>query len=246
MLRVVRLKDLAIGSVRSVLSTRAALKVRYPDFDDATLSLLRRVLPYTMTSPGRIFAVCSAVRYVEANNIPGAFVECGVWKGGSSMAAALTFKTPRAMFLFDTFEGMTVPTENDRHAWSGQLASAMLQDAAPGDRFRCYSPLEEVRRNMGSTGYPAAHISYIKGKVEDTLPAAAPQQIAVLRLDTDWYESTRHELEHLYPCLSPGGVLIIDDYGYWSGARKAVDEYFHDSLLLNRIDDTGRMAIKPR
>jgi O-methyltransferase len=64
-------------------------------------------------------------------------------------------------------------------------------------------------------------------------------------LDTDWYESTRHELEHLYPCLSPGGVLIIDDYGYWSGARKAVDEYFHDSLFLSRIDDTGRMAIKP-
>ncbi len=237
---------MATGSVRALLSTRAVLRVCYPDFDEATLTLLRRVLPYTMTSPARIFAVCSAIRYAEANNIPGAFVECGVWKGGSSMAAALTFKTPRSLYLFDTFEGMSVPTQHDRQATSGQLASTMLREAGQDDTLRCYSPLEEVKRNMGSTGYPAAQISYIKGKVEDTLPDAAPQQIAVLRLDTDWYESTRHELEHLYPRLSPGGVLIIDDYGYWSGARKAADEYLRDSLFLSRIDNTGRIAIKPR
>ncbi len=200
-----KFKQLALGSARSLLATRAALRVRYPDFDDATLTLLRRVLPYTMTSPARIFAVCAAVRYVETNNIPGAFVECGVWKGGSSMAAALTFQTPRPMVLFDTFEGMSVPTEHDRRAGSGELASTLLRAAGEGDTLRCYSPLEEVQHNMGSTGYPAAQISYIKGKVEDTLPGAAPQQIAVLRLDTDWYESTRHELEHLYPRLSPGG-----------------------------------------
>jgi len=237
---------LARRSVRSLLATRAALRVLYPDFDRETVTLLRRVLPYTMTSPARIVAVCSAVKYVEANNIPGAFVECGVWKGGSSMAAALTFKTPRPLFLFDTFQGMTDPTAADRHTASGQLAAAMLRDAQPRAAIRCYSPLEEVKRNMDSTGYPPAQISYIKGKVEDTLPAAAPQQIAVLRLDTDWYESTRHELEHLYPRLSPGGVLVIDDYGYWAGARQAVDEYFRDSLLLGRIDATGRVAVKPR
>jgi O-methyltransferase len=241
-----RLRRLVSGALRSLLSTRPALKVCYPDFDDAMLTVLHRVLPYTMTSPTRIFAVCSAVRYVEANNVPGAFVECGVWKGGSSMAAALTFRRPRPMVLFDTFEGMSTPTEHDRQAQSGQLASAMLRAADPGDTLRCHSPLEEVMRNMGTTGYPADDISYVKGKVEDTLPAAAPQQIAVLRLDTDWYESTHHELEHLYPRLSPGGVLIIDDYGYWSGARKAVDEYFRDSLFLGRIDNTGRIAIKPR
>jgi hypothetical protein len=223
-----------------------ALKVRYPDFDDATLALLRRVLPFTMTSPARIVAVCAAVRYVEANAIPGAFVECGVWKGGSSMAAALTFKTPRPFFLFDTFEGMTDPTADDRHAASGKLAAAMLRNADNGATIRCYSPLEEVKRNMEATGYPADHVRYIKGKVEETLPGAAPDQVAVLRLDTDWYESTRHELEQLYPLLSPGGVLIIDDYGYWTGARKAVDEFFRDSLFLGRIDDTGRIAIKPR
>jgi len=122
----------------------------------------------------------------------------------------------------------------------------LLRKADIDATIRCYSPLEEVKRNMEATGYPPAQISYIKGKVEDTLPAEAPAQIAVLRLDTDWYESTRHELVHLYPRLSPGGVLIIDDYGYWTGARKAVDEYFRDSLFLGRIDDTGRIAIKPR
>ena len=72
-----------------------------------------------------------------------------------------------------------------------------------------------------------------------------PERIALLRIDTDWYESTRHELVHLYPRLSPGGVLIIDDYGHWQGARKAVDEYFQAGLFLNHIDYTGRLAIKP-
>jgi hypothetical protein len=98
---------------------------------------------------------------------------------------------------------------------------------------------------MASTGYPESHVTYVKGRVEDTLPANAPEQVSVLRLDTDWYESTRHELVHLYPRLSSGGVLIIDDYGYWAGARKAVDEYFSGSLFLSRIDETGRIAIKP-
>jgi O-methyltransferase len=241
-----RLQNLAARWVRSLLSTRTALRLCYPDFDPATLALLRRVLPYTMTSPARIAAVCTAVSYVEANSIPGAFVECGVWKGGSSMAAALTFKTPRPLFLFDTFEGMTTPGEYDRRTDSGQPAAALLRGAGSDATLRCYSPLDEVKHNMGTTGYPGALISYIKGKVEETLPAAAPDQIAVLRLDTDWYESTRHELEHLYPRLSPGGVLIIDDYGYWSGARKATDEYLRDSLFLGRIDRTGRIAIKPR
>src|SRR5215469_11255648 len=124
-----RLRDFAVGSARKLLATRAALRLRYPDFDESTLAILGRVLPYTMTSPARVVAVCSAVRYVEANNIPGAFVECGVWKGGSSMAAALTFKAPRPLFLFDTFEGMTEPTAHDRHAASGQLASAMLRNS---------------------------------------------------------------------------------------------------------------------
>jgi hypothetical protein len=86
----------------------------------------------------------------------------------------------------------------------------------------------------------------VKGKVEETIPGVVPAQIALLRLDTDWYESTYHELTHLYPLLSKNGVLIIDDYGYWEGCRKATDQFLkenHLDLLLQRLDSTGRLAL---
>ncbi len=107
--------------------------------------------------------------------------------------------------------------------------------------------MEEARANVLSTGYPAGNVALIKGKVEDTIPAAAPAKIALLRLDTDWFESTDHELKHLYPRLSRGGILIVDDYGYWQGARKAVDQYIAENqlqLLLTRVDDSARMCIR--
>ena len=87
----------------------------------------------------------------------------------------------------------------------------------------------------------------IEGKVEETIPGQAPGAISLLRLDTDWYESTAHELKYMYPALSAGGVLIIDDYGHWRGSREATDEYFssHSRVLLNRLDYSGRIAIKP-
>ncbi len=110
-----------------------------------------------------------------------------------------------------------------------------------------YSPLAEVKGIIGSVGYPADRVHYVKGKVEATIPGVAPQTIAMLRFDTDWYESTRHELVHLYPRLSPGGVIIIDDYSDWAGARQATDEYLEQNnvrLLLNRIDYTGRIRVK--
>jgi hypothetical protein len=101
---------------------------------------------------------------------------------------------------------------------------------------------------MAMTNYPQDKLNYVVGKVEDTIPETLPRKIALLRLDTDWYESTLHELNHLYPLLTEGGVLIIDDYGHWQGAKKAVDEYIEKNklkILLNRIDYTGRIAIKP-
>jgi hypothetical protein len=102
-----------------------------------------------------------------------------------------------------------------------------------------------VRDAVASTSYDMSLVTMVRGKVEDTIPGDVPPSIAILRLDTDWYESTIHELEHLYPRLSPGGVLIIDDYGYYTGARQAVDEYFADTpVYLARLDYTGRVAIK--
>lgn len=213
--------------------------------------IVMRARPFTMTSLERIAALIQAIEYTVKNDIPGSFVECGVWKGGSSMAAALTYlelgKTDVDLFLFDTFAGMPAPGNEDSHAGTGRTAAELLSKAARGDEIRARAPIEEVRRNLESTRYPSECLHLVKGMVEETIPIHAPEQISVLRLDTDWYSSTKHELVHLFPRLSEHGVLIIDDYGHWAGARKAVDEYFSNQAvqpLLNRIDETGRSCIK--
>ena len=154
----------------------------------------------------------------------------------------------RDLYLFDTFEGMTPPGELDVSI-SGEKANELLGkgEKSEEDLVWCYAPLEGVRSRIATSGYPEHRVHLVKGSVEETIPAHAPESIAVLRLDTDWYESTKHELTHLFPRLVVGGVLIIDDYGHWEGARRAVDEYFAEKnikLLLNRIDYSGRIAVK--
>lgn len=217
--------------------------------DDETVRFVR---PYTMTSTERIRALCSAVRYIEQAGIEGAVVECGVWRGGSMMAVARTLSnlgsTNRDLYLFDTYEGMTEPGPQDI-ALTGETAKSLLQRSARSedDMVWCVAPVEQVANALSLTRYPDKLLHLIPGRVEDTLSAAAPQRIALLRLDTDWYESTRQELNVLFPRLARGGVLIIDDYGHWQGARLAVDEYVEAHqlrLLLHPIDYTGRIAVK--
>jgi O-methyltransferase len=224
------------------------------DFTPRHISILSEVAPYTLTSPERIFSVIEAVSHVAARNIPGAIVECGVWRGGSMMAAALALRDmkceDRDLYLFDTFEGMTKPVAVDIHSSSGNSALVEFEQTqlGPDSSTGCYATLPEVKAAMARTQYNPDRLHFIRGKVEDTIPSQAPASIALLRLDTDWYESTRHELEHLFPRLSPGGILIIDDYGEWQGARKATDEFIAHhapALFLSRIDDTGRLAVKP-
>lgn len=226
-----------------------------PDFSDQTKAIIGTVRQFTMTSPERISALVDAVRYVVKNRIEGAIVECGVWRGGSMMAVALALleceDIGRELYLYDTFEGMTTPGGHDC-AYDGTKANDQFaqvrQTASDIHWSRCSASLEEVQHNLLGTGYPPDRIHFIKGPVEQTLPSIIPADIALLRLDTDWYESTRHEMTHLYPRLSPKGVLIIDDYGHWAGARKAIDEYLEHNalpLLLNRVDYTGRIAVKP-
>jgi hypothetical protein len=154
----------------------------------------------------------------------------------------------RELFLFDTFEGMTEPGDQDV-ALTGETAKGLLERSAKTeeDRVWCYAPRERVAEALALTTYPQGLIHLVPGRVEETLGAAAPKQIALLRLDTDWYDSTRHELETLFPRLCRGGVLIVDDYGHWQGARRAVDEYVHThrlKLLLHPIDYTGRIGVK--
>lgn len=222
------------------------------DFELKSPDIIRLVQPYTMTSPERLNSIINAVQYITNNSIGGTVVECGVWKGGSMMAVAYMLQElsdiQRDLYLFDTFEGMTPPTDKDVAHFNVD-AKTLLKSEDEGKReiYRCYASLEEVRNNLYSTNYPSTKVSFIQGKVEDTIPDQAPEKIALLRLDTDWYESTRHELEHLFPRLVPGGVIIIDDYGYWKGCKQATDEYIETHkipLLLNRIDSTGRIGIK--
>lgn len=224
-----------------------------PDLDPSSAATIAAVRPYTATPPERLYALCQAVRYVVANALPGEVVECGVWRGGSMMAAARTLidvgDTTRRLRLFDTFEGMEAPGPHDRWLDGSPAAAVFAREvnSSPDGRWLA-AGVAEVRAALSSTGYPSECISYVEGKVEDTLPAQAPEQIAVLRLDTDWYESTRHELACLYPRLVPGGVLIVDDYGFWQGARRAVDEYLAHQRprpLLNRIDYSARIAVVP-
>ena len=220
-------------------------------------AIVERAFPYTMTGVPRLHGLIEAVRYCVRREVPGSFAECGVWRGGSVLAMILTLQDlgapPRDIYLYDTFSGMTEPTEldlspidppaletwneaerRDQRAWPELFASDVFNE-------------EAVRRTVLSSGYPEERVHFVRGPVEQTLPEHGPGPLALLRLDTDWYESTRHELEHLYPLLADAGVLIVDDYGHWEGARRAVDEYFETQaapLLLSPVDYTARIAVK--
>ena len=234
---------------------RDLLSRRFPDSTRSQREIIEAVTPFTMTSPERILALCDAVQYVHDNGIAGDIVECGVWKGGSMAAVSRTLReldtTNRTLWMYDTFEGMSEPTENDvdlhGHTADQMLAEADEAKAESRDSIWCRCSLENVKETLRQTSYPESQMRFVKGKVEDTLPIESPEQIAILRLDTDWYESTRCELEILFPKLVPGGVLIIDDYGHWQGCRKAVDEHFAANnvrMFLHRVDYTGRLGIK--
>ncbi len=221
------------------------------DLSPADQAIVARVAPFTHTGLDRRAGLILAVDYIVKQGIAGDIVECGVWRGGSMMAVALALlargDTSRHLYLYDTYEGMSEPTAEDR-SHTGESAEAQLARTARGEGVWCEAGLDDVQANLWSTGYPRDKIHFIQGKVEDTIPARVPGAIALLRLDTDWYESTRHELLHLYPRLVSQGVMVIDDYGHWQGARQAVDEYFAASEVhhfLHRVDYTARLVIKP-
>jgi O-methyltransferase len=224
---------------------------RFPRYyDDEARAVIRAVRPWTMTSNEKLFALVVAVRYVVDQQIAGDVVECGVWRGGSMQAIARVLAargaTDRELHLFDTFEGMPPPTEEDVRQ-GGPPAAELLATRPKTAKVWAVADLEDVRAGMAQVDYPPERIHYHPGLVEETIPGAAPERIALLRLDTDWYASTKHELEHLYDRVPSGGVVIIDDYDYWEGSRKAVDEFVAGTgarLLLAPMG-SGRIAIKP-
>ena len=213
-------------------------------------ALLNEVSEYTMTSNLRIFALYQSIKYIINNKIEGDIVECGVWKGGSMMLVAKMLKKVnliKTLYLYDTFEGMTNPGEFD---YASNLKKNKNNHASMlikrDSNLLCLSSLDEVMNNLFSTNYEKSRINFIKGDVKDTLQRDTPSNISLLRLDTDWYESTLIELNTLYPKLNKGGIIIIDDYESWEGCKKAVDEYFkfHKDIYFHRIDDHAILGVK--
>ncbi len=230
---------------------RPDIKLKFPDITPFHWGIIEKVRPYTMTSIERLFAAIEVAKNIVENKVEGDIVECGVWRGGSMMAIAETLialnETSRTLYLFDTFEGMSEPTDLDKR-YDGQPAQEFFEREGrteAGNSAWCFATLDDVRQNMALTGYPAEKIRYIKGPVEQTLQNTEnlPQIISILRLDTDWYESTRIEFEVLFPKVKNMGFVVIDDYGHWQGARQATDEYLQKigkKPYLHRIDYTGR------
>ena len=238
-----------------VKAVPAAAAVPPADFDitPEALAIHQRVSPFTMTSLEAVSALIDAVRHIRRHRIEGAIAECGVWKGGSMMAVSLELQraggSDRELWLYDTFEGMPEPGEADVDHSGGKALDAFLENRTKPDASAwCDAAIEEVKRNVTSTGYPEAKLHFVKGRVEATIPAQAPERIAILRLDTDWKESTAHELKHLYSRVPRGGIIIVDDYGYWRGAREATDEFLAsqpEPIFLHRVDQSVRMWVKP-
>ena len=213
------------------------------------IDAIYRFRPFSMTSFERLSAIAISMRYLNENKIEGALVECGVWAGGSIGLAAFLSQQKgeiRDITLFDTFQGITAPSEDDSLDAHEGYENTLLDD---GSSSWCAVDLNNVKMNLALTGVEMGRLNFIVGDVSTTLTEKSniPEKIAFLRLDTDWFQSTYDELTYLYPRLVPGAVVIIDDFGAWEGARSAVTKYFEENRLYPLflpIDSTGRIFIK--
>jgi len=206
---------------------------------------------YSMSGRLRMWSLIQSVKYIIDNKIEGDLVECGVWRGGNLILMQQLinrYKINKRIYGFDTFEGMSKPKEIDVD-YEGRSAIEMLSNSKKKNDLPdiwAYCDIETVKKNILNS-VNSNNITLVKGKVENTLllKKNLPDKISILRLDTDWYESTKTELEILYPKLSKNGVLIIDDYGHFMGCKKAVDEYFKNyKPWFHYIDYTCRLLIK--
>jgi O-methyltransferase len=220
----------------ALLGLRRALSSLFPgEFG----RLREKVRPYTLLSYGRLKGIYTGVRDVLRRDVNGDAVECGAARGGSAALMGLILKKSapgRRLWVLDTFEGLPPPTEGDPD-----------YDKAVGKTGACKGELAEVEELFLNFGV-ADIATCVKGLFQDTLPLAEIGPIAFLHLDGDWYESTKVCLDRLYDKVTPGGVIQIDDYGHWAGARKALHEFFDTRgirVKLKYLDYTGRQFVKP-
>jgi hypothetical protein len=229
-------------------------RVRYSDMEPEFFPLLEKVRRFSMTTVERLYGLWTSVRYLVEAGVDGDFVEAGVWRGGSVMLMAHEIlrsgASLRPLWLYDTFAGLPRPNpEIDIDVLGNRGIDGWQMNNIAGDTsIWAYADEAEVRANMASTGYPSDRLHFIVGKVEETVPAHCPERVALLRIDTDWHASYTHLLEQLYDRLVPGGVLLLDDYGHFLGARRAVDDFRRKRgihLPLLRVDYSCRLMIKP-
>jgi hypothetical protein len=182
-----------------------------------------------------------AINYILSNNIEGVIIECGVETGAFEyiwINELIKNNTVRDIYLYDTFGGLTEPGEYDytcatsiHYSMNKEEVYNTWKNHTITEKINgwCYTPLEHVQNRLNSTGYPQNNIHYIVGDVMETLKdkTKIPEKIAILRLDTDWYESSKFELEQMYDNVVTGGVIIFDDYYHWDGQRRATDDFFN-------------------
>lgn len=224
------------------------------DLDPGFFEIYYKCQDQTLTGLKDMYALYEAAAHVAKAGIPGDYVECGVWRGGSSMIVALAFLqnnvTGRKLYLYDTYEGLPAfgPDDGDGAPSPSKVVQGIATLLRGGQSGMFCASIEEARQNMHSTAYPAENVILVKGLVENTLPAQAPAQVSLLHLDSDLYGPTYHSLTHLFPRLSRGGIFVIDDYGGWKGCRKASDQYFEEQGIkpfLMRAGDSGvRVGVK--
>lgn len=226
------------------------------DLSDEHRKLISQIIDQnlSMTSFSNLSATVHACQYVLRYEIEGDFMECGVWRGGHSILAAKILFNTRRIFLLDTFSGMSLPDSEDIRISDGRSASSTYDSKHVTENGIdwCLATLEDVKQNFFIHGLDTnildKDIIFLKGKAEELLVSKntnLPQKISVLRLDTDWYQSTKVELEVLWDRVPKGGIIIIDDYGYWQGCRKAVEEFFvNKPIFLCPIDTCARIAVK--
>lgn len=197
-------------------------------------TFLNLVQPYTMTSNECIFHLYDTLEKIRIDNVEGDIAECGVWRAGNILGIIEYLQYhkmfDRNVWMYDTFSGMTKPSDEDFKN-DGTSNNKDILNYWSNNKW-CYCSLDDVKKNLSISNFPTNNIKYVIGDVCNTLTKDEniPDKLSLLRLDTDWYKSTKIELEILYPKLNKFGTLIVDDFNYWHGSKKAVIEYFNNDI----------------
>lgn len=195
------------------------------------------------------WSIIQSIKYIKNNKIEGDFVESGIFEGNSVILFGLLlekYNLKKKIYAYDTFDGMVKPSEFDQYLNKNIKYTPLDRYKKDGNKWMNAS-LEIVKTNILKYLNEIDHIKFIKGDVRETLTIEKnlPEKISLLRLDTDFYESTKKELEVLYPKLVKGGILIVDDYGFFSGSKKAVDEFLENkNIFFFPVDDYIRICLK--